>query len=1403
MVQPSISVSDYSAIPFTSMDDLVSDTGLADASSKVPLKYYNKALISYLSHQGLNMNPLKLTPRHLKDKGIFSSSSIPNFMSTSKEFPAPINSASSSSSNIETFITGNGQILFLPFASTKKKERNNNIRDEYNDEDNENDNDNENDDNETDVETGSATDITGISDLENIEDLTPEMLHSLLTNGARKTSLSPSSNHQNLNMTYHMFAVILKINRPVTLNTIVKVNYHTHASIKWTPPEHSKKEPFDERYRTSETVHWELDMLNPDCYIPFKEPKDVATNHFNGHPVADVTSDHNDLDMDENTMDDSLESDSFSLGSMQHMKKVMDMKYSDDPTQKIKLFKPLPPDSYVAESPLLNNDSMIESNMFNEHNTNHEHSHTSNEQSEKLSTGYYIFLLPVLYPSTTTESVSVPDARLSHDFSIQIQKGMVSLPTLQAPQSAFLSTSPSHHYKYDDQNFEFSQGNNPSAFAESNGHPLPKNVTASSLTNNSYGTSINHINHNNTANTSKTSFFKKIGIRRSSVTSTGSAASGNKNLATSPGPSFSIPNNGDSRTRSGSINNLLGHSFHPHLHLNNNVIFNYHYNLPAVRLPPSDATSTLNKSIYVNKIWNNALNYELLLPRKFTQLSPPTNLTTSPNDKFLNKNSFLLQMKLVPLVKNLQLKRIKINITEKVTYISKTSTERIDSTHHKHGRTITKEKVISMLEIKTKEKAMHLPVGPSTPQKSHIIKNCVNDNLLTFCYNNESMSFNGSTGSPASKISQRGHQRSNSHSSSRSRSNSTGFMGLAGSKKMSRLLDSSFTHSNNNNNNSSNVNTMNPNPATGDPNGDVVITNPVKLQCPLTFVANDDSHFISNVYQNLCKGTTDFTGLRDDDNDGDKNADTMSIFSVNSTEKADGNSEYDDLALSRSPIRQNILPRPRTFSFSNGNTGTNMTTASNALASNGSLNNIHNTNPNWDSIKNDEKYNHHTFLPDVTSSNLKVRHRLQISFRISRPDPKQKNGDQPKMHHYEVIVDTPIVFISPFCVSEALNLPSYEDAVRIGAFEVMKGSHKFAMSTMQAFDSDTNSNLAPYESNSNSNSSTEENCTTFAPCSPLMSDNLNSIMASNGISIPDHHTTNRSDNIPINNTTAQTTNVLAISPSSFSPLDAASFNGERSNSVAPSSVISTSPLNNTTSLLSAAFSKSKEKNSLHGMLSADLSSLSLNGGSGSAVHTIDALIEDQPPTYAEVGSKPASHVTNRDATATTNINTASSFTRESNPQVSAPAVTSELPPPPTYETALEQDANADIGTTIATLTTSARLPNNENAPPIVTPSKDEVYATSEISSTLSFKSERLGLLNTSEAADIHNANKAGVSTANGGLRLVRDRNQSVESDMSNVHSLNFGKGFGADMESVSNMTIGDAVSLNMTPTHQV
>jgi hypothetical protein len=96
-----------------------------------------------------------------------------------------------------------------------------------------------------------------------------------------------------------------------------------------------------------------------------------------------------------------------------------------------------------------------------------------------------------------------------------------------------------------------------------------------------------------------------------------------------------------------------------------------------------------------------------------------------------------------------------------------------------------------------------------------------------------------------------------------------------------------------------------------------------------------------------------------------------------------------------------------------------------------------------------------------------------------------------------------------------------------------------------------------------------------------------------------------------------------------------------------------------------------------------------------------------------------------------------------------------------------------------------------------------VYATSEISSTLSFKSERLGLLNTSEAADIHNANKAGVSTANGGLRLVRDRNQSVESDMSNVHSLNFGKGFGADMESVSNMTIGDAVSLNMTPTHQV
>lgn len=1263
---------------FTSMDDLVNEAGLEDSTK---LKYYNRALISYLSSQGLNINPLKLTSRHLKEKP-----SIQNFLNSNETPGSPINSSLSSNPVMETFLTGNGQILFLPFNPQKKRRRRNNIRDEYNDEDEDHDNDNDhNNENENDDGNGNANNenIDGENDNGNrsanvktntntsLPLGTDRYLHSPTLKNSPMNSNAPNLNPlngdqiannmasnsdlgNNPNITYHTFGVIIKLKKSCNLNQTIKVNYHTHASVRWVAPEYSKKPSFDERYRTSKTIEWDLDFSNPDCYIPLKEP--IFHSDMADHP---------------DSLNTSTESDSLSLDSMNNSKNKIDIKYSTQPTQSIKNFSPLNPNEYISESRLLKNDTLIESNLFKEID--------DPNNSRTFEPGYYIFLLPVVYPLNTPESVIIPNASLSHDFSIQIQKGQVTLPTLQAPQSAFLSTSPSHHYKYDDQNFEF--------------HNNQSNLINSSP--------------NNTSGT-KSSFFKKIGIRKSSFS--------NKADSTSQKSTSNV---------SSSIDKQHGNNSHHNSHLSNifskaPTTYNFNYKLPVIRLPPSDATSTLNKSIYVNKVWNKSLNYELLLPRKFTQLSPPNNMAISKNDKFLHNNTFTLQMKLVPLVKNLQLKRIKINIVERITYVSGLSANSKDAEETKSARSRTKERIVTMMEIKTKEKQNQQNVNisnPLHPLKTHIIKGCTNDNLLTFCYDDEN---------PPPK------------SSSRSRSNSTTFKAsssfMSGSRKMSRLLDSSLSHSHNHQETSNNV--------VNNKKGDVTITNPVKLQCPLNFVAYDEYKFISNTYDNLCTGTSALNGLNDEMDSFDKNVDSMSIFSVNSNNN-DGSNAFvdDDLGLSKSPVR-----RARNFSFSSNTTTSNNTHT---------INNNNNSH-NWNSNQLDDKSNSHSFLPDVTFSNLKIRHRLQISFRISRPDEKIKNTDgTAKLHHYEVIVDTPIVFVSPFCVNEALDLPSYDDAVKIGMFEVNKNSSKFAMTKLGADDEVCSSG---YDSNDDM---------LFAPCSPLMSGTLPSM-----INRSNYHDTNSSINnrLSLNNPESeQTTNILGSSiTSSPSSLPKYEVNDSCMNRRRSNSGYSLLAPGNATSLLSAAFSRSKDRsNSLHSLLANDMSSLSLNSAIPH-VNNIDNVIGSPsnaaPPLYSEIASK----ISSESGEGSQNM-----ATSEALPAKAAAG-------PPTYDKAVKEEEMP-----LPEITPNSSPSSSENR---------RGSAIKHSDSKTSLDSEKMGLL--------ENDTRFGLSNSKTVSRLSltksNRRNSVVESEISFGNSINL-DGAG-DIDSIINMSMNAIPTLNLTPT---
>lgn len=91
---------------------------------------------------------------------------------------------------------------------------------------------------------------------------------------------------------------------------------------------------------------------------------------------------------------------------------------------------------------------------------------------------------------------------------------------------------------------------------------------------------------------------------------------------------------------------------------------------------------------------------------------------------------------------------------------------------------------------------------------------------------------------------------------------------------------------------------------------------------------------------------------------------------------------------------------------------------------------------NWDSIASHHFINpasdsrYLQFLrPDATHNPyIHVKHRLHVAFRISKKDP-----DDPKRRYFEVLIDTPIFFLSKHCKNENIDLPLYDSIVGTSA----------------------------------------------------------------------------------------------------------------------------------------------------------------------------------------------------------------------------------------------------------------------------------------------------------------------------------------------------------------------------------
>lgn len=420
---------------------------------------------------------------------------------------------------------------------------------------------------------------------------------------------------------------------------------------------------------------------------------------------------------------------------------------------------------------------------------------------------------------------------------------------------------------------------------------------------------------------------------------------------------------------SGSLSHLLNISIHKNSDkLNRKLKLLSNFNLPMVRTPPSFANSIADKPIYVNRVWNDSLHYIITFPRKYVSLG----------------SEHSINVKIVPLVKDVIIKRIKFNVLERITYVSKDLSREYDYDGEDpyylrpmiHDNKL-RERVVSICELKTKNKPSS---GYSEPYKEEVIK-CPDNNLLFSCYELDSHLpikhdddiENFKLDSPSHHA--RLHERSRSKENSPSQNSNNG-------RKNTRKNDN-------------------------DSNENVMVASPLDINIALPFLTTKNDKIIqtSNNEEDL-KNLSSTTSPH-----ASRKASIMSTdnSSFNSQNYPPSSPIIGALETNLSHNHSDLLNNPEDEDF--------LTPDSSALIHELSHNNTK------ENIQHGFTTIGRALYPDSNFRHIQIYHRLQVCFRISKPDP----DDHYKMHHYEVVVDTPLILLSSNCNEDSIQLPKYDE----------------------------------------------------------------------------------------------------------------------------------------------------------------------------------------------------------------------------------------------------------------------------------------------------------------------------------------------------------------------------------------
>lgn len=165
-----------------------------------------------------------------------------------------------------------------------------------------------------------------------------------------------------------------------------------------------------------------------------------------------------------------------------------------------------------------------------------------------------------------------------------------------------------------------------------------------------------------------------------------------------------------------------------HLHMNGSSVskedlkplLHTSIRIPIVRTPPLRSVSTADKPIYINRVWTDALSYEISFAQKYVPLG-----TDVP-----------LKIKLIPLTKNLSIKRVRVSVVEKITYVSKNLEFEFDQIDQLSNDPYSpyypelmarrkRERTLPLLEIRTRDRG-------GRAIREDIVENCKSENLLSY-----------------------------------------------------------------------------------------------------------------------------------------------------------------------------------------------------------------------------------------------------------------------------------------------------------------------------------------------------------------------------------------------------------------------------------------------------------------------------------------------------------------------------------------------------------------------------------------------------------------------------------------------------------------------------------------------